>query len=111
MTKSNSILAWVAALVLMALGQAAIAGPDNVGEGREGGEEKDGGDHEEVERDLRLAWVKGKAEARVAILWWRMMSEVDGKLAYDVQLRVRHEREVCKWQHAAETTRNEIKID
>ena len=55
MTKSNSILAWVAALVSMALGQAAIAGPDNVGEGREGGEEKDGGDHEEVERDLRLA--------------------------------------------------------
>ena len=48
MTKSNSILAWVVALVLMALCQAAIAGPDNTGEGHEGGEEKDVGDHEEV---------------------------------------------------------------
>jgi len=111
MTKSNSILAWVAALALMALGQAAVAGPDNPEEGHEGGDGKDGDDHEEVERDLRLAWVKGKAEARAAILWWRMMSEVDGKLAYDVQLRVRHEQEVGKWQHAAETIRNEIKID
>ena len=55
MTKLNSILAWVAALALMAFGQAAIAGPDNSGEVHDGGNEKDGGDHEEVERDLRLA--------------------------------------------------------
>ncbi len=105
MTKQNSFLVWVAVLGLMVLGQAAIAGPDNPGEGHEGG------DHEEVERDLRLAWVKGKAEARVAVLWWRMMSEVDGKLAYDVQLRVRHEHEVGKWHHEVETTRNEIRVD
>ena len=42
MSKSNSILAWFAAIALMALGQAAIAGPDNPGENHEGGDVKDG---------------------------------------------------------------------
>ena len=111
MSKSNSILAWFAAIALMALGQAAIAGPDNPGENHDGGDGKDGEGHEEVEHDLRLAWVKGKSEARVAVLWWRMMSEFDGKLAYDVQLRIRHEHEVGKWHHEVETIRNEIRVD
>tara|TARA_B100000614_G_C14539705_1_gene489802 strand:+ start:308 stop:523 length:216 start_codon:yes stop_codon:yes gene_type:complete len=42
MSKSNSILAWFAAIALMALGKEAIAGPDNPGENHEGGDVKDG---------------------------------------------------------------------
>ena len=42
MSKSNSILAWFAAMALMELGKAAIAGPDNPGENHEGGDVKDG---------------------------------------------------------------------
>ena len=39
------------------------------------------------------------------------MSEFDGKLDYDVQLRIRHEHEVGKWHHEVETIRNEIRVD
>ena len=45
MSKSNSILAWFAAIALMALGKEAIAGPDNPGENHEGGDVKDGEGH------------------------------------------------------------------
>ena len=41
-SKSNLILAWFAAMALMALGKEAIAGPDNPGENHEDGDVKDG---------------------------------------------------------------------
>ncbi|MBC8243617.1 MAG: fibronectin type III domain-containing protein [Verrucomicrobia bacterium] len=80
------------------------------GEGHDEGEHE--GDHEgEGQSDLRLAWVKGKAEAHVAVLWWQLMGDVEGKLAYDVQLRARIEGKAGEWEHAAETTHREVKVD
>jgi len=72
MSKSNSILAWFAAIALMALGQAAIAGPDNPGENHEGGDGKDGEGEQTIDHagriefqviegnQMRLMWPAGK---------------------------------------------------
>ena len=60
---------------------------------------------------MRLAWVKGEAEAHVAVLWWQLMGDAEGKLAYDVQLRPRIEGKAGEWEHATETTHREVKVD
>ena len=81
----------------------------NDGEGHDDGERE--GDREGGESDLRLAWVKGEAEAHVAVLWWQLISDVEVKLAYDVQLRARIEGKAGEWGHAAETTKRGVKVD
>ena len=86
----------------------------NDGEGRDDGEREgdhEGGSGEGGEVDLRLAWVKGEAEAHVAVLWWQLMDDAEGKLAYDVQLRPRIEGKAGEWEHATETTHREVKVD
>ena len=86
----------------------------NDGEGHDDGEregDREGGYGEGGEVDLRLAWVKGEAEAHVAVLWWQLMGDAEGKLAYDVQLRPRIEGKAGEWEHAAETTHREVKVD
>ena len=86
----------------------------NDGEGRDDGEREgdhEGGSGEGGEVDLRLAWVKGEAEAHVAVLWWQLMDDAEGKLAYDVQLRPRIEGKAGEWEHATETTHREVKMD
>ena len=86
----------------------------NDGEGRDDGEREgdhEGGSGEGGEVDLRLAWVKGEAEAHVAVLWWQLMGDAEGKLAYDVQLRPRIEGKAGEWEHATETTHREVKMD
>ena len=89
-------------------------GEEGDGEDHEGGDGdgNHGEDHEsDGKPDLRLAWVKGKAEAHVAVLCWQLMGEVEAKLAYDVQLRARTEGKAGEWEHAAETTHREVKVD
>lgn len=81
----------------------------NDGEGHDDGERE--GDREGGEVDLRLAWVKGEAEAHVAVLWWQLMGDAEGKLAYDVQLRPRIEGKAGEWEHATETSHREVKVD
>ena len=86
----------------------------NDGEGHDDGEREgdhEGGSGEGGEVDLRLAWVKGEAEAHVAVLWWQLMDDAEGKLAYDVQLRPRIEGKAGEWEHATETTHREVKMD
>ena len=86
----------------------------NDGEGHDDGEregDREGGYGEGGEVDLRLAWVKGEAEAHVAVLCWQLMGDAEGKLAYDVQLRPRIEGKAGEWEHAAETTHREVKVD
>ena len=86
----------------------------NDGEGHDDGEgegDREGNDGEGGEVDLRLAWVKGEAEADVAVLWWQLMGDAEGKLAYDVQLRPRIEGKADEWEHAAETTHRKVKVD
>ena len=86
----------------------------NDGEGRDDGEREgdhEGGSGEGGEVDLRLAWVKGEAEAHVAVLWWQLMGDAEGKLAYDLQLRPRIEGKAGEWEHAIETTHREVKMD
>ena len=83
-------------------------------EGHDDGEregDREGGYGEGGEIDLRLAWVKGEAEAHVAVLWWQLMGDAEGKLAYDVQLRPRIEGKAGEWEHATETTHRKIKVD
>ena len=84
------------------------------GEGHDDGEgegDREGNDGEGGEVDLRVAWVKGEAEADVAVLWWQLMGDAEGKLAYDVQLRPRIEGKAGEWEHAAETTHRKVKVD
>ena len=86
----------------------------NDGEGHDDGEregDREGGYGEGGEVDLRLAWVKGEAEAHVAVLCWQLMGDAEGKLAYDVQLRPRIEGKAGEWEHATETTHREVKVD
>ncbi len=86
----------------------------NDGEGHDDGEregDREGNDGEGGEVDLHVAWVKGKAEAHVAVLWWQLISDVKAKLAYDVQVRARIEGKAGEWEHAAETTKREVKVD
>ena len=86
----------------------------NDGEGHDDGEgegDREGNDGEGGEVDLRVAWVKGEAEADVAVLWWQLMGDAEGKLAYDVQLRPRIEGKAGEWEHAAETTHRKVKVD
>ena len=86
----------------------------NDGEGHDDGEgegDREGNDGEGGEVDLRVAWVKGEAEAHVAVLWWQLMGDAEGKLAYDVQLRPRIEGKAGEWEHAAETTHRKVKVD
>jgi hypothetical protein len=83
-------------------------------EGHDDGEgegDREGNDGEGGEVDLRVAWVKGEAEADVAVLWWQLMGDAEGKLAYDVQLRPRIEGKAGEWEHAAETTHRKVKVD
>ena len=83
-------------------------------EGHDDGEregDREGNDGEGGEVDLRVAWVKGEAEAHVAVLWWQLMGDAEGKLAYDVQLRPRIEGKAGEWEHAAETTHRKVKVD
>ena len=89
-----------------------LGGDHDEGHGDGEGEgDREGGDGEGGESDLRLAWVKGEAEAHVAVLWWQLISDVKAKLAYDVQLRARIEGKAGEWEHAAETTKREVKVD
>jgi hypothetical protein len=90
------------------------------GDGKEGGDggqgdgeggDKPGDDGDGGETDLRLAWIKGEAEEHVAVLRWQPMGNAEGKLAYDVQLRLRIEGKAGEWEHAAETTHREVKVD
>ena len=86
----------------------------NDGEGHDDGEgegDREGNDGEGGEVDLRVAWVKGEAEAHVAVLWWQLMGDAEGKLAYDVQLRPRIEGKAGEWEHAAKTTHRKVKVD
>ena len=60
-----------------------------------------------MEHDLRMAGVK-HSEARVAVLWWRMMSSLMANwLTCSVENQ--HEHEVGKY-HEVETIRNEIRV-
>ena len=89
-----------------------LGGDHNEGHGDGEGEgDREGNDGEGGEVDLRVAWVKGEAEAHVAVLWWQLMGDAEGKLAYDVQLRPRIEGKAGEWEHAAETTHREVKVD
>ena len=89
-----------------------LGGDHNEGHGEGEGEgDREGNDGEGGEVDLRVAWVKGEAEADVAVLWWQLMGDAEGKLAYDVQLRPRIEGKAGEWEHAAETTHRKVKVD
>ena len=85
-------------------------GDQGEGEGNDGGDKPSDGEHG-GEVDLRLAWVKGEAEKHVAAIWWQMMGDTEAKLAYDVQLRPRTGDGAGEWEHAAETTHREVKVD
>ena len=52
-----------------------------------------------------IASIKGKAEASIAKVGWRLMREVDGKVIYEVQLRQRIEGKAGDWRHEAETAK------
>ena len=89
-----------------------LGGDHNEGHGDGEGEgDREGNDGEGGEVDLRVAWVKGEAEAHVAVLWWQLMGDAEGKLAYDVQLRPRIEGKAGEWEHATETTHRKVKVD
>ena len=58
-----------------------------------------------------IASIKGKAEARIAKVGWRLMREVDGKVIYEVQLRQRIEGKAGDWRHEAETAKTYVLVD
>jgi hypothetical protein len=58
-----------------------------------------------------IASIKGKAEASIAKIGWRLMREVDGKVIYEVQLRQRIEGKVGDWRHEAETAKTYVLVD
>jgi hypothetical protein len=82
--------------------------PSILSQEKEVGEDGDGADES---TSPVIAWIKGKAEASIAKIGWRLMREVDGKVIYEVQLRQRIEGKVGDWRHEAETAKTYVLVD
>ena len=79
-------------------------------DGDEVGKDEDGDGVDESTSPV-IASIKGKAEASIAKIGWRLMREVDGKVIYEVQLRQRIEGKVGDWRHEAETAKTYVLVD
>jgi len=82
--------------------------PSILSQEKEVGEDGDGADES---TSPVIASIKGKAEASIAKVGWRLMREVDGKVIYEVQLRQRIEGKAGDWRHEAETAKTYVLVD
>lgn len=84
-------------------------------DGDQGEEHLQGGDRDGDGADEStspvIVSIKGKAEASIAKVGWRLMREVDGKVIYEVQLRQRIEGKAGDWRHEAETAKTYALVD
>ena len=84
-------------------------------DGDQGEEHLQGGDRDGDGADEStspvIVSIKGKAEASIAKVGWRLMRELDGKVIYEVQLRQRIEGKAGDWRHEAETAKTYALVD
>ncbi len=60
----------------------------------------------------QIGWIKADdIGPRACVAKWSLLRELDVKVGYDVQIRIRIEGKAGEWEHEAETAKNSIIID
>ena len=60
----------------------------------------------------QIGWIKADdIGPRAGVAKWSLVRELDVKVGYDVQIRIRIEGKAGEWKHEAETAKNSIIID
>ena len=60
----------------------------------------------------QIGWIKADdIGPRAGVAKWSLVRELDVKVGYDVQIRIRIEGKAGEWNHEAETAKNSIIID